>query len=95
MDRRERWKAITADLVRARATLPEGAASHKAVRLYQEFIDNNELGLACDMLEGYAEECPMNKDFWLALRDAAMKMQLPDQASRYEAYANEPTTPSS
>jgi hypothetical protein len=95
MDRCELWKAITADLVRARATLPEGAASHQAVCLYQDFIENNELGLACDMLEQYAEECPANSDFWLALRDAAMKMQLPDRVSRYEAFAIKSNIPSS
>lgn len=95
MDYRELWKAVTADLVRARATLPKVAASHQAVRLYQDFIDNNELGLACDMLEEYAKEYPVNSDFWFALRDAAMKMELPDQATRYNAFAIKPIIPTS
>jgi len=44
--------------------------------------------LACDMLEPYGETRTVNKEFWLALRDAAAKMALYDRARRYERFAN-------
>jgi hypothetical protein len=78
------WKLIKADLVRAWNTLPGSAVSDKAVQEYQEFFDDNELELACDMLEAYAEEHPVTSEFWLALRDAATKMNLSEHAQRYE-----------
>jgi hypothetical protein len=81
------WKLIEADLVRARNTLPASAASDIAVEEYQEFIDHNELELACDMLEAYAEEYPVTREFWIALRDAATKMELSEHVQRYEARA--------
>jgi hypothetical protein len=87
---RELWVLIEADLSRERSTLPDVAASHRAIREYQEFLDHNELELACDMLETYAENQPVSREFWLALRDAAIKMKLPDRASRYEGNAGSP-----
>ncbi len=86
MDLPELWALIETDLARARSTLPEDALSHKAIRAYQDFLDHNELELACDMLEAYAEDHQVSREFWLALRDAAVKMQLPS-ATRYEAHA--------
>ncbi len=80
----ELWASVEADLRRARQMLPESAKFHNAVRQYQEFIDHNELELACDMLELYAEEHSVNREFWVALRDAATKMQLLDHTGRYE-----------
>ncbi len=80
------WALIEADLVKARNTLPGDAAGHTVIRNYQDFLGHNELELACDMLELYAEDHPVNREFWLALRDAAMKMQLP-RAKRYEENA--------
>jgi len=80
----ELWRSIEVDLARARQTLPEVAAHHEAVRAYEEFIDHNELELACDALERYAEDYLVSREFWLALRDAAVKMELLDRASRYE-----------
>jgi hypothetical protein len=87
MDLRELWALIEADLVRARSTLPNDAASHKAIRGYQEFLDHHELELACDTLSAYAEDHPVTREFWLALRDAATKMQLPERASQFQANA--------
>ena len=81
------WALIEADLTRARSTLPDGAVNYKTIREYQEFIDHNELELACDTLEAYAEYHSVSRAFWLALRDAATKMQLLDRASRYERHA--------
>ena len=83
----ELWKTIDADLRRARETMPAHAGSESVVRDYQEFLDHNELELACDMLEAYSEKHPVSRAFWLALRDASVKMQLHDRAARYEARA--------
>jgi hypothetical protein len=83
----ELWKKIDADLRRARGTLPPDAEKDNAVREYQEFLDHNELELACDMLEVYAEEHPVSREFWLALRDASVKMKLLDRAAKYEGRA--------
>jgi hypothetical protein len=83
MDLPKLWASVKADLARARSTLPEDAVGHEAIRFYQEFLDHNELELACDMLDEYADDHPVSKEFWSALRDAAVKMQLPT-ASRYE-----------
>lgn len=81
------WTKIVAHLARARATLPNEAAASVAIREYQDFVDNNELELACDMLEQYAEEQAVSREFWLALRDAAAEMRLSERASLYEGYA--------
>lgn len=83
----ELWKKINADLRRARGMLPPEAKNESAVREYQEFLDHNELELACDMLEVYAEAHPVSREFWLALRDASVKMKLLDRATRYEVRA--------
>ena len=81
------WKRIDADLRRARGTLPTEAANDSAVLEYQDYLDRNELELACDMLEAYAEEYPVSREFWLALRDASLKMQLQERAARYDSRA--------
>jgi hypothetical protein len=86
MDLPKLWALIETDLGRARSTLPDDALSHNAIRDCQEFLNHNELELACDMLEAYAEDHEVSREFWLALRDAAIKMQLP-KATRYEAHA--------
>jgi hypothetical protein len=78
------WALIESDLTRARHSLPDAAANDTIIREYQEFIDHNELELACDILEAYAEDQMVSKDFWLGLRDAPKKMKLPDHAARYE-----------
>jgi len=41
-----------------------------------EFLSPNELEIACDMLELYAERQKLGREFWVALRDAAAKMGL-------------------
>ena len=82
------WALIEQDLSRARDTLPGSALADPTIRQYQEFIDHNELELACDMLGYYGEHNMVSQDFWLALRDAAAKMQLADLASDFERHAN-------
>jgi hypothetical protein len=90
MDLPSLWALIKADLARARESLPADEASHKALAEYQNFLDHNELELACDMLEWYAEDHSGDKVFWLALRDAAAKMNLPDRERRYQMRAEHP-----
>jgi hypothetical protein len=81
---RELWTLIEADLARARQTLPDSATCDEAVCRYHEFIGHNELELACDELEHYAKGHTAPKEFWIALRDAAIRMELFDRAKRYE-----------
>jgi len=87
MDLRNQWALIRADLERAANTLPKNASGHEAVRQYREFLDHNELELACDTLEQYARENNAGKEFWCALGDAAAKMQLIDHLARYQEQA--------
>jgi hypothetical protein len=82
MDRSEQWKSIVADLTRARNALH----ATSEMPAFTEFVDNNELELACYVLEDYARNHPVPDDFWLALRDAAAKMNLADKAEIYEAH---------
>jgi hypothetical protein len=77
MDFPKLWALIEADLERTRSTLPDDASSHKAIRDYREFLNHNERELACDMLEVYAVEQEVTREFRLALHDAAIKMHLP------------------
>jgi hypothetical protein len=88
MDLPKLWARIRADLEQARSTLLNDTANDKVISQYKEFLSHNELELACDMLESYAETHIVNKEFWLALRDAAAKMELYDRARRYERFAN-------
>jgi hypothetical protein len=83
------WDMIRSDLHRARETLPPEADAHPSIREYREFLEHNELELACDMLESYAEQQPVSQCFWRALRDAATKMKLFARASRYDALAGQ------
>lgn len=84
------WARIEADLRRARSFLPADADSDGVLSEYQEFLEHNELELACDTLEQYAEERLVEAAFWLALRDAAAKMSLQERVNQYEARASRP-----
>ena len=77
------WASIEADLIRARKLLPNSSDDLESLRRYDEFIEHNELELACDALEESAKDREVSSDFWLALRDAASKMQLEENAARY------------
>ena len=90
MDLPKLWAQIRADLEQARSTLLNDAANDETISQYEEFLNHNELELACDMLESYAETHTVNREFWLALRDAAAKMELYDRARKYERFANSP-----
>ncbi len=78
------WNQIEADLQRAYRTLPLSSVNNIALSEFKEFIEHNELELACDTLEAYAEDHLVSQQFWLALRDAARKMQLEERAVRYD-----------
>ncbi|WP_146584328.1 hypothetical protein [Posidoniimonas polymericola] len=84
---RKLWAQIEGDLRRAEQLLPSSAANHNSVVEYRTYLDHNELELACDMLEHYAEEHQVNDAFWLALADAADKMELTDRAAYYRSEA--------
>ena len=81
------WVSIRADLQRACNLLPGSSEDLKSLRQYHEYVEHNELDLACDALEESAKDRPVSSDFWLALRDAAQKMGLDGNATRYEKLA--------
>ncbi|HWA93008.1 MAG TPA: hypothetical protein VG844_00300 [Terracidiphilus sp.] len=83
MNLRDLWTAIESDLEHARQMLPKDAGRSDAIKQYHEFIEHNELELACDALESYADKNPVPGAFWIALRDAAIKMGLPENAARF------------
>lgn len=78
------WALVKADLLRARNLLPKSSEDLPSIRLYSQFLDHNELELACDALEESAKDRTVSGDFWLALRDAASKMNLQENAARYQ-----------
>lgn len=81
------WVSIRADLNRAYNLLPGSSTESEGLRQYREFVEHNEFELACDALVASVEDRAVNSDFWLALRDAAQKMQLRENAARYEKLA--------
>ena len=85
-DLRELWTLVKADLHRALSLLPD-SADKQSLRRYHEFIEHNELELACDALEESVKDHAVTGEFWLALCDAARKMKLAENATRYEMRA--------
>ena len=83
------WTLIRADLSRARDLLPNSSKSQQSLGQYYEFVEHNELELACEVLEQAAKDRTVGSEFWLALRDAAKKMQLDDYVTRYERRAED------
>ena len=75
---------IKADLLQARSLLPKSYDDSPSLRQYYEFLEHNELELACDALEDSAKARTVSRDFWLALRDAASKMSPEENAARYQ-----------
>jgi hypothetical protein len=47
-----------------------------SLRRYYEAVEHNELELACDAIEESTKDHAVTGEFWIALRDAALKMQL-------------------
>jgi len=81
------WALIKADLLRARNLLPNSCDDSSSLRRYSEFLEHNELELACDALEESAKDRTVSSNFWLAMRDAAEKMRLEENAARYRSRA--------
>jgi hypothetical protein len=79
---------IKGDLSRARNLLPPSPEDQQSLSQYHEFVEHNELELACYELEESAKGRPVSSEFWLALRDAAKKMRLDDHVARYLKRAN-------
>ncbi len=79
------WAVIKSHLQKARATLPMTASNDRTIREYQDFIEHNELELACEALEEFANEHPVRPDFWVSLGDAAEAMTMHDRAKLYRA----------
>jgi hypothetical protein len=86
MDLNERRNLIRAELIRAREALPAEIPS-ETIRLFQEFLDHNELGLASDTLEDCGEEYGATREFWVYLMRAAEVMELSNNARRYKMRA--------
>ena len=84
MNQPNQYAEIECDLRHARQMLRSDAADDEEIKRYQEFIEHNELELACDALESYANVNPVPVAFWIALRAAAVKMNLPDNAARFQ-----------
>ncbi len=84
------WALIKADLCRARSLLPISDDDGQSLAQYYEFLERNEFELACDALEEAAKDRVVSTQFWLALRDAAEKMQLRENANRYKKRVERP-----
>jgi hypothetical protein len=84
------WALIKEDLCLARNLLPHSAEDQQSLARYSEFVEQNELELACDALEESAKDRVVSTEFWMALHDAATKMQLQENATRYEKHARKP-----
>jgi hypothetical protein len=82
------WERIRTGLARARQKLPSNVAEHDAIRQYKEFLNHSELKLTFEMFESYTEKHSVGAEFWIALRDAAEKMELCDRAGRYQEFSN-------
>lgn len=53
----------------------------------KSFLNTMNWSWACDALEDSAKDRAVSGEFWLALRDAAEKMQLDEHAARFEKRA--------
>jgi hypothetical protein len=78
---KQSWEQTQGHLTRARILLPGGGSDD--LRCYQEYLDHNELGLACEELERAGERRNAPALFWAALADAASEMRLTEEAELY------------
>ena len=74
----------------ARNLLPHSVEDQQSLAQYYEFLEQNELELACDALEESAKDRVVSTEFWMVLRDAAIIMQLQENAARFEKRAEKP-----
>jgi hypothetical protein len=82
---RDSWERTRGHLARAWVELPLGGSDD--LIWYQEFLDQNELGLAMEALQGVGEDRNAPRTFWAALVEAASEMKLADLAELYRSRA--------
>ena len=85
-DLMRRWEQIRAHLAVARSCRPLLAPAED--RSVQEWLDNNELGLALDDLEFFGGQVHRPAEFWEALASAADLMEMPDRAAKIRSRLN-------
>ena len=86
MNLHEHWAEVERELERARGYLPSELMENTTtgtLAQYEEFLAANELQLALEELEGVAEQSTCPPTFWVALKDAAERMELREHVSRY------------
>jgi hypothetical protein len=77
------WEDVRGDFDRARSLLPmQLAESEGSLARLAEWLYHNELGLALDELQALGEDNAATSEFWRALRSAAERMGLAEQAER-------------
>lgn len=81
------WQPVRSDLDRALSELQTATDCDNLLPQVQEFLEHNELGSACEVLADYGEHHPQTAEFWFALKDAALKMGLTDNAEIYKRLA--------
>jgi hypothetical protein len=92
MSDRNRQLLIASHLARARAMLPESASSDGVVHGDTHAPDQSELKVESERLESYAECNPVPREFWMALRDAAIALGQVRRAAYFDRRA-EVSTP--
>lgn len=83
---KKQWKLTIAELESARGYIPLNELSIESrdhLHEYNEFLEQNELELALDMLEEIGENISLPEDFWRCVKKAAEIMGL---ESRYTFY---------
>ena len=86
MDLHQHWAAVRARLTAARTLLPANLREDPvqgSVERFYDWLENNELELALDELEGLGEINSAPTSFWEELRAAAEQMGLVEHAARY------------
>jgi hypothetical protein len=86
----KRWKVTEAHLEHARGLLPAPTADVAAEydRLlsdYRSYLDHNELELALDTLQEFADLVPCRGGYWRNLERAAETMELHDRIPHLRA----------
>ena len=88
MNLRKSWEVTRLHLERARNLLPlalRERAEGGSLAEFEDFLSQNELGLAFDELELIGVENPCPPEFWREMLFAAENMQLFEQAERCRA----------
>ena len=81
------WARTCAHLENAFGQLPPSPVDGEeggSVKLYQDFLDHNELELALDELEMLGEANDVSPTFWKSLLEAVKELKITDRAVRYQ-----------